>query len=206
MKFCILWRILLYTNSVSAHCSMFRIVSSDIYLSTFASDRSHMLDADGSWLQSPPTYPCISTPGTACFLLPGWPATDISQRVCAVYDETTIVHRSFSLLIRSRMYKLVPACLFTRPVDHEGPRFDFRRRHVPWRRPINTSQIPQGEETTVDLLGISSVCPSRGRNRWDDWPRGCRRFWRENGEIDTTNVWSSSVNAPPPETRSAGRK
>lgn len=41
---------------------MFRIVSSDVYLSTFASNRSHMLDADGSWLQSPPTYPCICTP------------------------------------------------------------------------------------------------------------------------------------------------
>jgi len=43
---------------------MFRIVSSDVYLSTFASNRSHMLNADGSWLQPPPTYPCISTAGT----------------------------------------------------------------------------------------------------------------------------------------------
>jgi len=41
----------------------FRVVPSDLYLSTFASDRSHMLNADGSWLHPPPTYPCISTAG-----------------------------------------------------------------------------------------------------------------------------------------------
>ncbi|XP_049674992.1 protein N-terminal glutamine amidohydrolase isoform X2 [Accipiter gentilis] len=38
-----------------------RMVRADIYLKTFASDRSHMKDANGKWQKPPPTYPCIET-------------------------------------------------------------------------------------------------------------------------------------------------
>ena len=42
---------------------LFRVVAADEYLAAFASDRSHMLKEDGSWLAEPPTYPCIQTQG-----------------------------------------------------------------------------------------------------------------------------------------------
>ncbi|CAN9503558.1 unnamed protein product [Ophioblennius macclurei] len=38
-----------------------RVVPADLYLSTFASDRSHMRSSDGSWNMPPPPYPPIST-------------------------------------------------------------------------------------------------------------------------------------------------
>lgn len=39
----------------------FRVVNAPAFLSSFASDRSHMRGQDGSWLQSPPSYECIRT-------------------------------------------------------------------------------------------------------------------------------------------------
>ncbi|XP_058687214.1 protein N-terminal glutamine amidohydrolase isoform X8 [Poecile atricapillus] len=38
-----------------------RMIRADLYLKTFASDRSHMKDADGKWQKPPPPYPCIET-------------------------------------------------------------------------------------------------------------------------------------------------
>ncbi|XP_019713719.1 protein N-terminal glutamine amidohydrolase isoform X2 [Hippocampus comes] len=38
-----------------------RVVPADCFLSNFASDRSHMKNADGSWKVPPPPYPPIST-------------------------------------------------------------------------------------------------------------------------------------------------
>ncbi|CAI5779038.1 protein N-terminal glutamine amidohydrolase [Podarcis lilfordi] len=38
-----------------------RLVRADVYLKTFASDRSHMKDASGNWQKPPPLYPCIET-------------------------------------------------------------------------------------------------------------------------------------------------
>ncbi|KAF2976354.1 hypothetical protein EK904_011346 [Melospiza melodia maxima] len=38
-----------------------RMVRADLYLKTFASDRSHMKDANGKWQKPPPPYPCIET-------------------------------------------------------------------------------------------------------------------------------------------------
>ncbi|XP_045171566.1 protein N-terminal glutamine amidohydrolase-like isoform X2 [Mercenaria mercenaria] len=40
---------------------LFRVIPAEEFLSTFASDRSHMLDDDGKWLKPPPAYPCIKT-------------------------------------------------------------------------------------------------------------------------------------------------
>lgn len=42
----------------------FRVIKADEYLSTFASDRSHMIGEDGSWMSPPPSYPCIQTEDT----------------------------------------------------------------------------------------------------------------------------------------------
>lgn len=38
----------------------FRVVSAQMYLDTFASDRTHMI-RDGRYLMEPPSYPCIQT-------------------------------------------------------------------------------------------------------------------------------------------------
>ncbi|XP_066846820.1 protein N-terminal glutamine amidohydrolase isoform X2 [Anser cygnoides] len=38
-----------------------RMIRADLYLKTFASDRSHMKDANGEWQKPPPSYPCIET-------------------------------------------------------------------------------------------------------------------------------------------------
>ncbi|NWZ91725.1 NTAQ1 amidohydrolase, partial [Nesospiza acunhae] len=38
-----------------------RMIRADLYLKTFASDRSHMKDANGRWQKPPPPYPCIET-------------------------------------------------------------------------------------------------------------------------------------------------
>lgn len=44
----------------------FRLVPAALFLTTFASDRSHMRSPlDGSWLQPPPDYPCIRTPASS---------------------------------------------------------------------------------------------------------------------------------------------
>uniref|UniRef100_A0A8C9F0J8 Protein N-terminal glutamine amidohydrolase n=1 Tax=Pavo cristatus TaxID=9049 RepID=A0A8C9F0J8_PAVCR len=40
-----------------------RMIRADLYLKTFASDRSHMKDANGKWQKPPPSYPCIETEG-----------------------------------------------------------------------------------------------------------------------------------------------
>lgn len=39
------------------------MIRADLYLKTFASDRSHMKDANGKWQKPPPPYPCIETAG-----------------------------------------------------------------------------------------------------------------------------------------------
>ncbi|XP_038079174.1 protein N-terminal glutamine amidohydrolase-like isoform X2 [Patiria miniata] len=39
----------------------FRVVPAELFLKTFASDRSHMRTADGTWMKPPPPYHCIAT-------------------------------------------------------------------------------------------------------------------------------------------------
>ncbi|CAG2120209.1 unnamed protein product, partial [Medioppia subpectinata] len=39
----------------------FRVIEAQIYLTTFASNRSHMRRPEGSWIKDPPLYPCIKT-------------------------------------------------------------------------------------------------------------------------------------------------
>ncbi|KAJ1193955.1 hypothetical protein NDU88_003250 [Pleurodeles waltl] len=41
-----------------------RVVPADVYLKTFASDRSHMKSPNGKWTKPPPQYPCIETPAS----------------------------------------------------------------------------------------------------------------------------------------------
>ncbi|KAL4224097.1 hypothetical protein ACF0H5_017551 [Mactra antiquata] len=40
---------------------LFRVIPAPLYLKTFASDRTHMLDKDKKWMKPPPSYPCIKT-------------------------------------------------------------------------------------------------------------------------------------------------
>ncbi|KAH3886433.1 protein N-terminal glutamine amidohydrolase-like [Dreissena polymorpha] len=39
----------------------FRLIEAELFLQTFASDRSHMLTENGEWKKPPPCYPCIRT-------------------------------------------------------------------------------------------------------------------------------------------------
>lgn len=39
---------------------LYRVVPIQSFVRCFASDRSHMRDVHGEWLQPPPTYPCIT--------------------------------------------------------------------------------------------------------------------------------------------------
>ncbi|MEW5320078.1 MAG: hypothetical protein WDW38_011179 [Sanguina aurantia] len=46
---------------------LFRVVPARTFLDSFASDRSHMLRADGSWVAAPPAYPAIRpVQGSSC--------------------------------------------------------------------------------------------------------------------------------------------
>jgi hypothetical protein len=38
---------------------MFRLVRAEVYSARFGSDRGHMRDAEGRWLQPPPPWPAI---------------------------------------------------------------------------------------------------------------------------------------------------
>ncbi|CAL1276927.1 unnamed protein product [Larinioides sclopetarius] len=40
----------------------FRVIPAEMFLKTFASDRSRMRNPDGTWIKDPPPYPCLSTP------------------------------------------------------------------------------------------------------------------------------------------------
>ncbi|KAG4097953.1 hypothetical protein H8356DRAFT_1674692 [Neocallimastix lanati (nom. inval.)] len=50
-----------YARIVNEHQGLFRVIPADMYFKNFASDRSHMIDSEGQWLQPPPKYPPIST-------------------------------------------------------------------------------------------------------------------------------------------------
>jgi len=46
-------------------CRLFRVVHAPLFLQSFASDRSHMKDPTGNWIQLPPKYaPIMSADGT----------------------------------------------------------------------------------------------------------------------------------------------
>lgn len=46
---------------------LFRVVPARTFLDSFASDRSHMIRADRSWIAPPPTYPAIRpVQGSSC--------------------------------------------------------------------------------------------------------------------------------------------
>lgn len=50
-------------ESIYLFSRLFRVISADIFLSTFASDRSHMRKPDGSYTSDPPFYAPISSKG-----------------------------------------------------------------------------------------------------------------------------------------------
>jgi len=46
-------------------CRLFRVVHAPLFLQSFASDRSHMKDPTGNWIQLPPKYaPIMAADGT----------------------------------------------------------------------------------------------------------------------------------------------
>jgi len=50
-----------FARIVNENQGLFRVIPAEMYFKNFASDRSHMLDSEGNWLQPPPEYSPIST-------------------------------------------------------------------------------------------------------------------------------------------------
>ncbi|AQK85555.1 Protein N-terminal glutamine amidohydrolase [Zea mays] len=49
----------------SRYARLFRVVHAPVFLQSFASDRSHMKDPEGNWIQLPPKYePIVAEDGT----------------------------------------------------------------------------------------------------------------------------------------------
>ncbi|XP_056378684.1 protein N-terminal glutamine amidohydrolase isoform X2 [Hyla sarda] len=55
-----------------------RVIRAEEYLRTFASDRSHMKDANNEWRKPPPPYPCIKTPAICMMTDPSWQKLEVA--------------------------------------------------------------------------------------------------------------------------------
>lgn len=51
---------------VSFDIRLFRVVHAPIFLRSFASDRRHMKDSDGNWIEEPPPHEPIVAEGNDC--------------------------------------------------------------------------------------------------------------------------------------------
>ncbi|XP_069051007.1 protein N-terminal glutamine amidohydrolase [Lepisosteus oculatus] len=69
-----------------------RVVPAELYLKNFASDRSHMRDANGAWRVPPPPYPCIETPESK-MNLDDFISMDPRRGCGSVYTLTEFVQR-----------------------------------------------------------------------------------------------------------------
>lgn len=65
-------------------CRLFRVISANMYLQFFSSDRSHMSDSEGGWLQPPPAYPCIVAADGKTHTLPNYLNMPSSDEACNV--------------------------------------------------------------------------------------------------------------------------
>ncbi len=50
-------------NQLDFNLPYFKAIDSEVYLSSFFSDRSHMKDSAGNWLSTPPKWPLIANEG-----------------------------------------------------------------------------------------------------------------------------------------------
>jgi hypothetical protein len=50
-------------------CRLFRVVHAPVFLQSFASDRSHMKDPEGNWIQLPPKYEPIVAEGSELYVM-----------------------------------------------------------------------------------------------------------------------------------------
>ncbi|XP_010620629.1 LOW QUALITY PROTEIN: uncharacterized protein LOC104861014 [Fukomys damarensis] len=70
-----------------------RVICSDCYLKTFASDQSHMKDSGGNWREPPPPYPCVETTGDCKTYLGDCIGMDPEVGWGAVYTLPEFAHR-----------------------------------------------------------------------------------------------------------------
>ncbi|XP_069135710.1 protein N-terminal glutamine amidohydrolase-like [Argopecten irradians] len=70
----------------------FRVIPGSEFLSIFASDRSHMLDANKQWLSEPPSYPCIQT-SDSTNNIHDFISMDPAKGVGSVLDFEGLVHK-----------------------------------------------------------------------------------------------------------------
>jgi len=49
-------------------CRLFRVIHAPVFLRSFASDRSHMKDPEGNWIQLPPKYEPIVAEGSELYV------------------------------------------------------------------------------------------------------------------------------------------
>ena len=59
--------VLILTKPILYLHRFFRVIPAASFLQTFASDRSHMLNDDGKYMEMPPDYPPIKTQGKWCY-------------------------------------------------------------------------------------------------------------------------------------------
>lgn len=50
-------------------CRLFRVIHAPVFLRSFASDRSHMKDPEGNWIQLPPKYEPIVAEGSELIVI-----------------------------------------------------------------------------------------------------------------------------------------
>lgn len=59
----------LTNNLPSIVCRLFRVIHAPVFLRSFASDRSHMKDPTGNWIELPPKYEPIVAEGIRLYVL-----------------------------------------------------------------------------------------------------------------------------------------
>lgn len=75
---------------------LYRVVPSDQFFKYFASDRSHMMTADGRWSAPPPAYPCIvADDGATDRISDYWDMQDnvVSEHLGEVMPEQSFLER-----------------------------------------------------------------------------------------------------------------
>jgi protein N-terminal glutamine amidohydrolase len=74
----------------------FRVIPATVYLQTFSSDRSHMLQQDGSWSKPPPSWPIIQS-ASEKMNLDSFISMDAKQGCGEVFSLTEFVKKFYKV-------------------------------------------------------------------------------------------------------------